>query len=139
MSRFTAIGLAVLATVMVLAPCIADDSDASENTTLLEYLVDGDVFATRTPGYFDDVPVAPEKEGYYFQGWTFRGELVNPATYDFPDGPCTLVAKYVSTTPEPEPEPEPEPMDTQLIIAYVFLAVVVVAIVFIAYRMYRNE
>ena len=50
MSRFTAIGLAVLATVMVLAPCVTDDSDASENTTLLEYIVDGDVFATRTPG-----------------------------------------------------------------------------------------
>lgn len=134
-------GIYVLAMLAVLAVCIvpmADDSDGASDFQVV-FLVDGEDYAIRYDDNIGDLPADPVKDGYNFDGWKYLGQIVDVATYDFPNGLNYVSASFSPLNPEPQPEPEPE-TDWNTVFCAVFLTCVVIGIIaYIAIDIRRNK
>lgn len=81
-----------LTTILLLLLAVPAVMDISDGTTV-SYVYDGEVmFTTNDPSV---VPDAPAMDGYTFTGWSYAGQIVDPAKFDYMDGDVSYTFQAV--------------------------------------------
>lgn len=92
--------LAMLAVVSLsLVPIVAEESDAYSEISYMQY---GEIIATGSSENLN-VPHIEAAEGYNAV-WLYRGDVVDPYTFDYQDGVSYVFVYGVVPIDDPEPE-----------------------------------
>lgn len=73
--------LLIIASIVALCMVPIVISEESEGISVTYYVDDEPILVTHNPDV--EIPGNPIKEGYTFIGWSYRGEIINPFTFDF--------------------------------------------------------